>query len=185
MSNLRSLLRELQDRGVRYLTIGVWGVNLFAESGAQLFSTQDTDLFLPPDPENLVRAWEACESLGLDLWSGPEPLDQPRDLFLARAVVERRALTRATDEADLVVDFTLVMAGHDFEGAWNERSVFTTLGIELPVARLFHILESKRIANRPKDRLFLETYREILDDLLKQKRGPPWPSKSEDPECPS
>jgi len=78
---------------VRYVLIGVYGANLYAPGGQPLFITSDADLLLPLDPANLALAWGACESCSLDIWLGDEPLDRPRDLWLAGRVVERRALT--------------------------------------------------------------------------------------------
>jgi hypothetical protein len=159
------LIRALHERQVRFVAIGVWGANYYAAGITELFSTQDEDLFLPPDPDNLLRAWEACDSAGLELTCGSEPLDRPRDLLLAEKVVERRALTRAGDGRGLVVDLTLVMAGFDFETVWKERRTFLVDGVEVPVARLLHIVESKALAGRPKDLLFLETHKEMLREL--------------------
>ena len=67
--------RELTARRVRFVLIGVAGANYFAPGGAAIFTTQDRDLFLPPDADNLMRAWDASEAAGLSLWSGDEPLD--------------------------------------------------------------------------------------------------------------
>ena len=159
------LLRALEERAVRFVAIGVWGANHYAEGVTELFITQDKDLFLPPDPENLLRAWDACDALGLELTCGSDPLDRPHDLFIARKVVERRALTSASDGRGLIVDLTLVMAGFDFETVWKERRTFLIEGVEVPVARLLHIVESKAAAGRPKDLLFLETHRQMLRDL--------------------
>jgi hypothetical protein len=173
MTREEDLIRALNERGVRFLAIGVWGANLYAESVMQTFATSDQDLFLPPDADNLMAAWQACEGMGLELWCGAEPLDQPRDSFLARAVIERRALTRATDGDQLVVDLTLVMGNFDFERVWAERRSFVVNGVDVTVARLTHIAESKAAAGRPKDRLFLETHKEVLDDMIRRhERGP-------------
>ncbi len=165
------LLRALNERGVRFVAIGVWGVNLYAKSAMQTFATRDKDLFLPPDPENLLLSWQACESVGLELFCGDEPLDRPHDSFIAKSVVQRRALTRATDGKDLFVDLTLVMGGFDFESVWAERRSFRVEGIEVPVARLTHIAQSKAAAGRPKDRLFLETHKEMLASLIRRHEG--------------
>lgn len=166
MDAFQQLVREFAKGGVRFVVIGVWGANYYAMSGATLFATEDRDLFLPTDAENLLTAWRACESVGLQLWAGDEPLGKPLDRFLADRVVERKALTKATDDKGLEVDLTLVMAGFEFEGAWRERRVFRVEGVEIPVARLTHIVTSKAKANRPKDRLFLETHAEALKDLM-------------------
>ena len=162
------LLRVLGRRGVRFVAIGVWGVNLCARDISYTFVTRDVDLFLPPDPGNLVQAWEASEDVGLELRSGEEPLDRPHDLIVARAVVQHRALTRATDGADFLVDFTLVMCGFDFEAVWAERRTFRLNGVDVSVARLTHIAQSKAAAGRPKDRLYLETHKEMLTDMLRR-----------------
>jgi len=161
-----TLLAELDARRVRFLVIGVWGVNCYAKDAGAIFRTLDRDLFLPCDAANLLRAWEACDAAGLEMTCAGEPLDEPRDAWLAGRIVERKALTRATLGTDLVVDLTLVMAGFDFETVWPERRAFVSEGAPLPVARLSHILESKAAAGRDKDRLFLATHAEALRDLL-------------------
>ena len=72
----------LNEAGVRFVTIGVAGANLWARSGHTIFATRDYDLFLPPDPENALRAWQAADAVGLALFCGDDPLDRPRDRFL-------------------------------------------------------------------------------------------------------
>ena len=165
--SLLPLLRALRDREVRFVLIGVAGANHYVLPGSPLFVTTDHDLFLPLDPDNLVHAWAACEDASLSLWVGEEPLDVPRDRWLAERVIERKALTRARGD-DLLVDLTLVMKGFDFETVWAERREFQVEGRPLPVARLLHIVTSKREAGRNKDKLFLATHREALEQLFKK-----------------
>jgi hypothetical protein len=64
------------------------------------------------------------------------------------------------------------MAGFDFESVWRERRIFTVDGVEIPTARLLHIVQSKAQAGRPKDRLFLETHKENLRQLLGEQDDP-------------
>ena len=142
--------------------------NYYAHTGAAVFATKDRDLFVPLGPDNLVECWQACEETGLELWSEREPLDRPRDRWLAARVVERRALTSASGP-DLLVDLTLVMKGYDFDTVWNERRTFTVEGVGIPVARLLHIVTSKHAAGRDKDTLFLATHREALEELLRRE----------------
>jgi hypothetical protein len=147
--------------------IGVTGANLYGPAGQAVFATEDVDLFLPLDAANVVSAWAACEDTGLELWLGSEPLDRPRDSWLAKRAIERRAATRAAGRDDLVADLSMVMAGFDFESAWAERREFLIEGTAIPVARLLHIVASKHAAGRDKDRLFLATHRDALEQLLK------------------
>jgi len=162
------LLRALNQRNVKYVAIGVSGANLWAHSGGVVFKTDDRDLFLPPDADNLIQAWTACDDAGLELWLTDEALDRPRDRWLAEQIVARRAVTRATGPNELQVDFTLVMKGFEFETVWNERHVFSVEGVEIPTARLTHIVMSKQAAGRQKDQLFLATHKDALEQLLKK-----------------
>ena len=163
------LLKALERLGVRYVLIGVWAANYFASHGGHVFATEDRDFFFPPDPRNLLSAWIASRELGFELWTGKEPLGEPLDLWLAERVTSNRALTTAIDPDGVVVDFTLVMAGFEFDAVWNERRWFRVGDVDIPVARLSQIVESKAKANRPKDRLFLATWEEALRDLLKDE----------------
>jgi len=81
---LAPLARELAAGVVRYVVIGVGAANLYGPSGQAIFITKDNDLFLPLEPDNLVRAWDACERAALDLWLNDGPLDRPRGRCLAR-----------------------------------------------------------------------------------------------------
>ena len=166
MDPFTSLAGALWEQGVRYLVIGVWGANYYAPSGSAMFTTLDRDLFLPADPGNLLAAWSVCRNCGFELFAGTELLDEPRDADLACAVVERRALTRASDARGTDVDLSLVMSGFEFESVWPARRTFDVEGIAIPVARLSNIVESKTRAGREKDRLFLVTHREALGHLL-------------------
>jgi len=164
MSSFAPLARALAGRGVRYLLIGVSGVNLHAHAAGVVFTTQDRDLLLPLDADNLLLAWEACEACELVVGKGP--LDRPRDLELAQRVVERRASATARDGAGLQVDLTLEMAGFSFEDVWRERVLFLLDEVEVPVARLKQLVLSKAALGRAKDRLFLATHEEALRQLL-------------------
>jgi hypothetical protein len=156
----------LQEARARFVVIGVWGANYYARSASTLFTTQDRDLFLPSDVANLLLVWNTCRSAGLALSSGEELLGEPVDELLAERVVEHKPLTKASDGRGLDVDLTLVMEGFEFEEVWNQRRLFQVDEIEIPVARLSHIVASKAKTNRPKDRLFLETHAEALRRLI-------------------
>ena len=80
---------------------------------------------------------------------------------------------RATDGVELHVDLTLTMKGFDFETVWAERRTFRVEDVEIPVARLLHIVTSKHAAGRDKDRLFLATHREALQELLRREDQKP------------
>ena len=63
------------------------------------------------------------------------------------------------------------MQACDFDTVWNGRRHFTLDGVDIPVAQLLDIVTSKHAAGRDKDRLFLATHREALEQLLKDEDG--------------
>jgi len=164
---LERLANALDKAGVKYVLIDVGGVNFYALDAGTVFTTQDRDIFLPPDPDNLLAAWQACADLSLRLLVGREPLDSPRDRRLAEHVIAGRTLVRATDDRALAADLTLVMAGFAFDEVWEARRIFHIGETEVPVARLEHIVRSKHAAGRDKDRLFLATHRDALEQMLR------------------
>ena len=60
------------------------------------------------------------------------------------------------------------MKGFEFETVWRERRPFVVDAVEIPTARLLHIVQSKHAAGRDKDRLFLATHKDALEQLLKK-----------------
>ena len=168
MEPFHRLLAAFNSAGVRYVVIGVSGANYWALDAGHSFVTKDRDLFLPLDPHNELAAWKVCLALGLSLWCGDEPLDQPGDADLSERVVRSRTLVTATDDNDLVVDLSLVMGDFDFDTIWSERRVFIGEGVEIPVARLKSIVESKRRAGRDKDKLFLATHEDALRQMFRK-----------------
>lgn len=162
------VLGALRAAGVRYLLIGVGGVNYFTLDRQALFNTEDRDLFLPPDTDNLLRCWRVCEERGLELTSFGELLERPLDDWLARRVVSQQATQRASGRDGVQLDLTFTMQGFTFEELWPERKIFTAHGQQIPVAPLESIIESKRAAGRPKDLLFFVTHEDILRQLLER-----------------
>ena len=174
MEAFNRLIQAFNDAHVRAVLIGVAGANYYAPTRSAAVHTDDRDLYLPPDPSNLVAAWKVCEELRLELACSGETLDIPRDLWLAERMVAVRALTRVSDGAFLHVDLTLVMAGFEFETVWRERRPLVDDDVEIPVARLMHIVTSKALAARPKDHLFIATHSAALSEMVaRDERLPP------------
>ncbi len=169
MSGYTDILQQLLAAGVRFVVIGVGGANYYAGSGGHLFATQDRDLFLPSDPPNLLTCWQVFLSGEWDLWCNQEPLGEPVDLWLAERVVAHQAAVKAMRPEGLEVDLTLVMEGFTFDRVWHDRHLFETEGALIPVGRLEHIVESKRLTGRPKDLLFFSTHEDLLQELLEQE----------------
>jgi hypothetical protein len=124
----------LNEAGVRFLLIRM-GTGSFVSPSGEVLRAQYHDLLLPPDPESALRAWQACEHAGLELWAAGERLGSPLDLWLAEHVVAGRVLVRAIDRNGLIVDLTLLVEGFEFEALWAERNPLAVDGVEVSAAR--------------------------------------------------
>jgi len=56
MDPYAQILSRLFQAGIRFVVIGVGGANYYSRGGQTLFATQDSDIFLPSDPQNPVDA---------------------------------------------------------------------------------------------------------------------------------
>lgn len=166
------LFQFLHAFQVRYLVIGVAGADLHARRIQARFQTKDLDLFLPLDADNLLACWRACEAAGMSLWCNREPLDMPRDLWLARRAVSTRSLTTAQAPDVEPTDLTLVMGSLDFEDVWLRRGPGTVDREFVDLARMSDIVASKREANRPKDVEFLTRHGSVIERILATEDPP-------------
>jgi len=127
----RSLLRELDELGVRYLVVGMSAALLQGARGA----TEDIDLWFEDlgDP----RVAQAVRAAG-GIWvSGSFGTGQPR--------IGGEALSERLD----VVTHMSGLGSFAEEYASVRRE--SVEGVSLPLLPLRRILESKRVAGRPKD----------------------------------
>jgi hypothetical protein len=133
VSGFAVLIEGLHGERVRFLLVRMGTGSLAAPDGTFLRARYH-ELFLPPEPENALRAWRACGAAALELWAGGEPLGAPLDLWLAEHVVAGRVRVRATDRKGLLVDLSLLVEGFEFEDLWPGRRSCTIDGVDVPFA---------------------------------------------------
>jgi hypothetical protein len=156
-------LRALRDEGVRALVVGVFGIKFHTAQRGPVLFTDDCDLLLPAEVDQLTRAVRTLRALGCEISAGGEPLPDEDPVVLA-GIVRNRACARAASDR-VSFDLPLEIAGGSFEELWSRRRSFRLGELEVAVAALPDLLRSKTLANRPKDRLFLETYRTALEAI--------------------
>ena len=164
MDAFARLVRSLERAGVRFVLIGLAGANYYARSGATLFVTKDRDLLLPLDPDNALAAWGVCEAMGSSSGAGGNHSIDPATAF-SRNAWSRTApsFARATVRASTWISASSWPA---WISKRSGRSAGFFVGtVDIPVARLGHIIESKRRVGREKDRMFLATHAEAIRDL--------------------
>jgi hypothetical protein len=155
--------RELEKARVRYVIVGAFGANLYARDAGCVITTQDCDLLLPPDAVALNRAIGVLRKLGFALEAGGEPVDQDPDLI--RGIVRALACVRAAKN-NVRIDLPLQIAGCSFTSLWARHRRVKLGRFAVRVAPLRDILRSKKLADRPKDRLFLALWEDALKQLL-------------------
>ena len=163
----------LEAADVRYLVIGGMGINLHSTGGGPILLTEDCDLLLPRKLDNLQRAVDALQRAGFGFQAGGEPL-RPGDEVILRGILRAQACIRVTKDGS-IIDLPLSATGLDFEVLWARHTRRRIDGSSVRVAPLADIVRSKMEANRPKDRLFLETYRDRVAEMLRNQRVEPPP----------
>lgn len=154
--------------GLRYLVIGAFGIHLYALRGGVAIPTEDCDVLLPQDPATLGVALGVLTRGGFELEAGGEPLVDPDDVIVA-GLLRARAVVHAT-RGDTRFDLVLHAADLPFEPLWLAHRRFTVEGGQIHVAPLEALLRSKLAAGRVKDLLFLERFRELIEELQQRER---------------
>lgn len=165
-----ALIGRLRRRKVRFVLVGVFGINHYAAGPALAFSTLACDILVEPKPENLLRTLLILEADGYDLETNGEPLGA-LDLWLARRIIRNKASVSATKEKAAQVDILISVAGYTFSRLYAGRRLFKAGSTSVPVASLAHLIESKRKCGRKKDLEFLRIYEAQLGRLVNKRGG--------------
>jgi hypothetical protein len=153
----QALLAALAEKDVAFVLIGGAAI----QSHGRRYDTLDVDLAPDTDPGNLARLAEALNGLECRLVTDPSDPESwvalPGDYFTARTLLAASVWNLATSYGFL--DLTFAPTG--FPGGYRDlaprstsRMVASTT-IVVSVAALEDIHESKRQADRPKDREYL------------------------------
>lgn len=153
------LLQSLSDNRVEYVLVGGLAVQLHGF----LRATFDIDLALAMNDENLGRFIEVAKQYGL-VPAIPEPIDSLRDAArIDRWHREKGMLAFALREPDAgggVVD-VLVRPEVPFDRLMANAVAGELFGRRVWIASVGDLIDMKRIANRPKDRLDIEALEKI------------------------
>jgi predicted nucleotidyltransferase len=145
---LRELLERLVGAEIRFVLVGGLAVNAWG----YLRATRDVDVVPDPDPVNLSRLDELLRELGGKVEVGGRPLTS--DAITTFLRTGDRALVR-TDlgQVDILQGLPQVPPYSKLEAEAVDVDVD---GLNLRVCSLRHLLEMKRVSDRPRDRDDLE-----------------------------
>jgi hypothetical protein len=154
----RAVVQRFNRYGVRYVVVGMAGINYYAKNPSETFATMDYDLFLEPSLSNVEQAVTVLNGLGFTLGTAAGALPHA-DL---RAIVRARTTLIATTPDGLMVELLLRVSGYPFTELARDAATVAVRGVPVNVGRLSKLLRSKRLAGRPKDRQFLRRYQSLL-----------------------
>jgi hypothetical protein len=157
-----------EEAGVPYMVIGAFGIHLHAMRGGVAIPTEDCDVLLPCEARAVAGAIEVLRRLGFELQAGGEPLIDPDDVIIA-GILRARVVVRAA-RGDAQFDLVLDAAALRFEDLWPQHRAYVVEGHEIRVAPLDALIRSKLAAGRTKDLLFLERFRELIEDVQARDR---------------
>lgn len=161
-----AVIRAFTRAGIRYVVIGMSGINYYAHGPSEAFATMDYDVFLEPTLQNVRKAVRALERLGCSLGTTQGALKRTT----LGGVVRRRQTLIATTSDGCMVELLLAVSGYAFGELAKDAVTIVVHGTPIRVGRLTKLLQSKRIADRPKDRQFLRRYRMLLDEAAAHAR---------------
>ncbi len=86
--------RQFEDARVRYVIIGVFGINFYAQQAGEIITTGDCDILVPAELRAFRKALHTLVSMGFVLDAGNEPLPN-LDSILVKGILRARAVVRA------------------------------------------------------------------------------------------
>lgn len=161
----RAVIEQLNRLGIRYVVVGMMGINYYAKNPAEAFATMDYDVFLEPAFKNVEKAVKSLQALGFQLGTQDGSLkaaDFSRIIRLQKTIV-------ATTSEGLMVELLLKVSGFPFSEMAKDAVTFSVEGVPIRVGRLEKLLRSKHLAGREKDRSFLKRYRLLLKEPSKKR----------------
>jgi len=151
-------LGALAEAGVTYVIVGVGGINFYARTPAEAFSTLDLDALLEPTVENLRNALRALHALGYDFESGREPFLDLEDASALESVVNNGATLSALHREAGQIDLLLRVAGFSYAELESDAAEFRVADVDVHVGTLEKLLRSKQASGRAKDLEFLRAF---------------------------
>lgn len=156
-----ALAEVLSRHGVRFVVIGGFVAQMYVPE----YATEDADFTPATDRDNLERLSRALGELEARVRTEvvPEGLPFSHDAAsLARASMWNLQCKHGA------FDITFEPAGGGYDHLARRAKVVTVRGVQMPLADLADIVESKRLANRPKDLAVLP----LLEDALMRRDRP-------------
>lgn len=156
----RAAIQRFNRAGVRYVVVGMSGINHYAKNAAEAFGTMDYDFFVEPTLENVGKAIHCLQDLRFDIGTSTGAWKEAELRWVVR---DKRTVLAATP-GGFMIELLLEISGYPFSEMAEDAATFSMGGVLVKVGRLNKLLRSKKIAGRPKDRRFLRRYQDLLEE---------------------
>lgn len=157
----RAIAQRFNRLGVRYVVVGMSGINYYARNAAEMFATLDYDLFLEPTIHNVAKALRGLRAMGFTVGAAQGLVETHADV---RGIVRERQTLIASTPQGVTTELLLQISGYTFSELARDAATFTVRGVPVTVGRLTKLLRSKKLAGRSKDRQFLRRYQSLLEE---------------------
>jgi len=158
-SGFARALAALSESDVDFVIVGVGGINFYARTPSEAFSTLDLDALLAPSAANLAQALRVLAGLGYAFEAGGEPFIDLDDEIILRRVIENGASISAIHPEDGEIDLLTSITAFDYASLSTDAAEFEVAGSSVHVGQLEKLLRSKEASGRPKDLEFLRAFR--------------------------
>ena len=127
-SGFARALAALSEAGIDFVIVGVGGINFYARTPAEAFSTLDVDALLAPSADNLERALSVLADLGYGFEAGGEPFLDVDDRVVLMRVVENGASIAAIHPQEGEIDLLTSLTAFDYAGLSEDAAEFEVAG---------------------------------------------------------
>lgn len=154
------LLDKFNRQGVKYVVVGMSGINYYASKARETFLTQDFDIFVKPTINNVKKSIAVFKKLGYSLCANEKEAGD----FLIKDVVRQKKAILAADPYGITFELILAVSGYTFNEMERDASIFDVSKTPIKVGKLQKLLMSKKAAGRKKDKLFLRRFEILLEE---------------------
>lgn len=150
--SLLNLWSSLNQGGVRYIMIGGFAVNF---NGFARF-THDVDILLEDKLENRIRFRKALKQAGVG------------DFELIETMEFIPGFTTIMLDGGMELDLFTSLPGYEkeaFETLFNLAPIANIEDVQVPFLHINHLIHSKKVSNRPKDKVDVEALEEIKSQM--------------------
>ena len=153
---------EFNKRNIKYIVIGVSGINYYARDAREIIMTGDYDIFLKPDIINVTKAIKSIRRLGYTVM-GERSKIESSNIAKIETIIRRGKTLVCENNYHNLIDLCLNVSGYTFDELEKNIKKFKAGKGKICIASLRDLLKMKEIADRPQDKIFLLKYSEILN----------------------